>query len=107
MPPSCTPGDGKSIRQGTSLLYRAGEKTKASAPRGLGKNPSSNRKDFFNEIRLRREILRLRSLRTAHFVARGYRPFFTENCPLDTFPSVSNPRMTLYAETNIEALRWA
>ena len=26
---------------------------------------------FFNEIRLRREILRLRSLRTAHFVARG------------------------------------
>ena len=34
MPPSCTPGDGRFDRQGTSLLYRAGEKTRASAPWG-------------------------------------------------------------------------
>ena len=29
-----TPGDGRVVRQGTSLLYIAGEKTKASAPWG-------------------------------------------------------------------------
>ena len=34
MPPFLTPGDGRVIRQGTSLLYRAGEKTRASAPWG-------------------------------------------------------------------------
>ena len=34
MPPFYTPGDGKFVRQGTSLLYIAGEKTKASAPWG-------------------------------------------------------------------------
>ena len=32
MPPYYTPGDGRDIRQGTSLLYIAGEKTRASAP---------------------------------------------------------------------------
>ena len=40
-------------------------------------------------------ILRLRSLRTAHFVARGCRPFSTEKEPLALFPGVPNPRMTL------------
>ena len=30
-----TPGDGRFIRQGTSLLYIAGEKTKASVPWGI------------------------------------------------------------------------
>ena len=33
---------------------------------------------------------------------RFFAPFFTENCPLDTFPSVSNPRMTLYTEAECE-----
>ena len=36
--PRCiTPGDGRVTRQGTSLLYIAGEKTKASAPWGTVK----------------------------------------------------------------------
>ena len=30
-----TPGDGRVSRQGTSLLYIAGEKTKASVPWGI------------------------------------------------------------------------
>ena len=34
MPPFYTPGDGRVVRQGTSLLYIAGEKTRASAPWG-------------------------------------------------------------------------
>ena len=33
-PRSDTPGDGRFSRQGTSLLYIAGEKTRASAPWG-------------------------------------------------------------------------
>ena len=33
-PRRMTPGDGRVTRQGTSLLYIAGEKTKASAPWG-------------------------------------------------------------------------
>ena len=33
-PPFYTPGDGRVVRQGTSLLYIAGEKTRASAPWG-------------------------------------------------------------------------
>ena len=33
-PRRTTPGDGRVTRQGTSLLYIAGEKTKASAPWG-------------------------------------------------------------------------
>ena len=44
------------------------------------------------------EILRLRSFRTAHFVARGCRPFSTEKEPLALSPGVSNPRITFYAE---------
>ena len=38
MPPYFTPGDGRFVRQGTSLLYIAGEKTKASAPWGYTTN---------------------------------------------------------------------
>ena len=34
-----TPGDGRGVRQGTSLLYRAGEKTRASVPWGSKKQP--------------------------------------------------------------------
>ena len=36
-PRRTTPGDGRVTRQGTSLLYIAGEKTKASAPWGTRK----------------------------------------------------------------------
>ena len=61
MPPSCTPGDGKSVRQGTSLLYRAGEKTKASAPRGLGKNLSQCGRFFHTteDLKLKNENLKM------------------------------------------------
>ena len=38
MPPYFTPGDGRVVRQGTSLLNIAGEKTKASAPWGYATN---------------------------------------------------------------------
>ena len=44
-PRRTTPGDGRVTRQGTSLLYIAGEKTKASAPWG-------NRKTCTNLYRL-------------------------------------------------------
>ena len=56
----------------------------------------------FRIIRLRPgryQILRLRSLRTAHFVARGCRPFYAKEEPLALPPGATNPRMTLYAET--------
>ena len=32
---------------------------------------------------------------------RFFAPFFTENCPLDTFPGVPNPRMTLFKEKTV------
>jgi sugar/nucleoside kinase (ribokinase family) len=38
------------------------------------------------------EILRLRSLRTAHFVARGFRPFSTENEHTGSFSGRSEPQ---------------
>ena len=44
------------------------------------------------------EILRLHSLRTAHFVARGYRPFYAKKEPLALSPGASNPRMTIHKE---------
>ena len=47
MPPFYTPGDGRVVRQGTSLLYKAGEKTRASAPWGHKKNPALP--DFFHK----------------------------------------------------------
>ena len=35
MPPYYTPGDGRVVRQGTSLLYIAGEKTRGIGSLGL------------------------------------------------------------------------
>ncbi len=47
MPPFYTPGDGRVDRQGTSLLYRAGEKTRASAPWGPDKNTPAHPVCFY------------------------------------------------------------
>ena len=47
-PRRMTPGDGRVTRQGTSLLYIAGEKTKASAPWGHIKSPAET-PDFLCE----------------------------------------------------------
>ena len=47
------------------------------------------------------EILRLRSLCSSHFVARGCRPFSTEKESQALSPGVSNPRMTFLSETNM------
>ena len=46
-----TPGDGRFNRQGTSLLYIAGEKTEASAPRGI-KNVRTQSTDVFDSVRI-------------------------------------------------------
>ena len=46
-PRRITPGDGRVTRQGTSLLYIAGEKTKASAPWGNKKNLYKTVQAFF------------------------------------------------------------
>ena len=37
-----TSGDGRDVRQGTSLLYIAGEKTRASAPWGSSKRKGAS-----------------------------------------------------------------
>ena len=47
MPPSLTPGDGRYGRQGTSLLYIAGEKTKNIGSLGI-KNLPRKREIFLS-----------------------------------------------------------
>ena len=51
-PRRTTPGDGRVTRQGTSLLYIAGEKTKASAPWGTDKITGSPGDFSFNSERI-------------------------------------------------------
>ncbi len=72
MPPYYTPGDGKGVRQGTSLLYRAGEKTRASAPWG-SKNPSCKGRIF---ILLLRFVIRVLICQASVSLRRG--------CPRNT-----------------------
>ena len=50
-PRRMTPGDGRVTRQGTSLLYIAGEKTKASAPWGTRKTCTKPVQAFSFSIR--------------------------------------------------------